>query len=666
MADSGVIFNIDVAGNASVQIEKLNAQFNKFSNITDKLRSVDIASHISNITNAAQGLNDLGAPGMQFEASMADLSAITGIVGKDLQELEKSARSVGVATGLGASQSAEAYKLLASNIDIATVGGVKGLQMLQKETITLSKASGADLSMSANTMAAAINQFGLQATEASRAVNVLGAGAKYGAAEIPDLAESLKVVGTTAALAGVNIEGTVGALEVLSQNAVKGSEAGTGLRNVLLAMQTKGLAGVDLKTKGLSGSLAALAPRLNDTKYLAEAFGKENISAAQILIKNAAAVDEMTKKVTGTNVAYEQASIKSKTWAEQVAIAQARIDDWKISIMNATGGMLPMAGVLTNMLVPLAQIYPIVSLAGRGLGWMKTQIFSSESALRTKLIPSLGKAAGASWGFVKGIAAATWNVMKAGTQFVWVGIKAIAGYVSGIVSATVATWSFNASLLANPIVWIGIAVAGLIVGIIAMIKHWDQVKAWFEKFKPVLRQVFAPFFLIIDLLKGVWEQVKEPVMSFFNWIGDVFKNLWEGFKQRFIAPFMSFWEEVKAYFGWADSAEKKQAKREGKKDKLKDSASPKIPEGFVPSANGLFLQSTKEGKTSPVTKQLKTVEESVSKGGNDVRNNNIRIENLVRNITLQVTNLQEGTGKVKEELTKALIGAVRDTEIALS
>jgi TP901 family phage tail tape measure protein len=665
VADSGLIFNVDIAGNASVQIDKLNAQFNKFNTISERIKSIDIASKISNLQNVAQGLSDLGRPGIDFEASMADLSAITGIVGEDLKSLEKSAREVGVSTGLGAAQSAEAYKLLASNIDIATIGGIEGLQMLQKETITLSKASGVDMVTSANTMASAINQYSYEATEASRVTNVLAAGAKYGAAEIPELAASLKVVGTTASLAGVEIEGTVAALEILSQNAVKGGEAGTGLRNVLLALQTKELPGVDLKTQGLSGALAALGPMLNDTKFLSEAFGKENISAAQILIKNAAAVEEMTQKVTGTQVAYEQALIKSKTWSEQVAIAQARVDDWKISIMNATGGMLPFAGVIGMALVPMAQLIPLFTAGWKALSYMKTQIFSADSALRTKLIPSLLKGATASWGFVKGMAMAGWNAAKAGAQFVWTGIKAVAGYVSGIVTATVATWSFNAALLANPIVWIGIAVAGLIVGIIAMIKHWDKVKEWFMKFKPVIMLAFAPIFALIAVLKTVWEEIKEPVMGFFNWIGGIFSDLWNGFRMQFIDPFMEFWEKVKTFFGFVDSEEKKQAKREGKTPD--EPKKPKVPEGFVPGTNGLYMQSTTEGESTPAAaKPISSVEQSVTGGGNDVRNNNIRIENLVRNITLQVTNLQEGTSRVKEELTKALIGAVRDTEIALS
>ena len=85
---------------------------------------------------------------------------------------------------------------------------------------------------------------------------------------------------------------------------LKGAEAGTALRNIILKLQTT--LGVDLSNVGLAKALDGLKPKLQDTTYLAKVFGAENIAAAQYLITNAQAVDEMTAAVTGSNVAQEQ------------------------------------------------------------------------------------------------------------------------------------------------------------------------------------------------------------------------------------------------------------------------------------------------------------------------------------------------------------------------
>ena len=133
----------------------------------------------------------------------------------------------------------KAFKLLASNIDIATIGGVAGLEKLGSQVILLKQAAGVDLAQATDIVAGAINSFGLEATEGARVVNLLAAGSKFGAAEVGDLGAALKNSAATARGANVSIETTVGALEVMSQNFLKGGEAGTGLRNVMSILQSE-------------------------------------------------------------------------------------------------------------------------------------------------------------------------------------------------------------------------------------------------------------------------------------------------------------------------------------------------------------------------------------------------------------------------------------------
>ena len=306
----------------------------------------------------------MSQPFAEYDQSLADLSAITGIAGADLDSLGKTARKVGKQSGLGASGALEAYKLLASQIDVSKIG-IEGLNMLQKETITLAQASGMSMAESANSLAGTINQFGLTADQANRVINVLAAGSKYGAAEIPELSQSFKVVGAAASAAGLSVEQTGGALETLSKANLKGAEAGTALRNVLLKMQTQ--LGIDFKVTKLSDALKTLAGKEGDAAYMAKIFGAENIAAAQFLVKNADLVDEMTGRMTDTSVATEQANIRNKTFNHRMMVMKARLNDLSIGFFKSNAGLLQFVQLGGQGAMAFTSLSPLAIGLGKGL-----------------------------------------------------------------------------------------------------------------------------------------------------------------------------------------------------------------------------------------------------------------------------------------------------------
>ena len=471
-------------------VKEAGGQFQKLTNICNELKNIKYSTIVSNFKESADFLEKMSAAGVEFEQGMADLQAITGIVGKDLETISKTARRVGKESGLGAKGAVDAFTLLASQIQIDKIG-LKGLIQLQKETITLAQAGGMTLSDAATAMAATINQFGLEATHANRVVNVLAAGSKYGAAEVTDLAQSFKVTGATAAAAGLSVEQTAGALEVLSQSNVKGSEAGTTLRNVILKLQTT--LGMDLSKVGLADALDQLKPKLKDVTYLAKVFGSENIAAAQYLITNAKAVEEMTTAVTGTSVAQEQAAIRTKTHAEQMKRIQANIDDFKISVFEFTGGLSGYASALGETAVMLSQSLPLFFL-------LKGAIATTAKIVGGGLVVAFVKLAAAakvSVGAMKG----AWVAAKAYSltaQFM-VGIFAtlpgrVLAFTKALTLQKVATYAaaaaqkvLNIALMANPV---GIVIAGITILVAALVmayKHCERfrrlIDSWVESFK---------------------------------------------------------------------------------------------------------------------------------------------------------------------------------------
>lgn len=460
------------------------------TNICNELKNIKFSTIVTNVKDTAESLGKISAAGIEFEQGMADLQAITGIVGKDLETIAKTARRVGKESGLGAKGAVDAFTLLASQIQIDKIG-LNGLIQLQKETITLAQAGGMTLSDAATAMAATINQFGLEATHANRVVNVLAAGSKYGAAEVTDLAQSFKVTGATAAAAGLSVEQTAGALEVLSQSNVKGSEAGTALRNVILKLQTT--LGMDLSKVGLADALDSLKPKLKDVTFLSKVFGSENIAAAQYLITNAKAVEEMTTAVTGTSVAQEQAAIRTNTLAEQTKRIQANIDDFKITLLNISGGLFGYASAVGETAVMISQSLPLLFL-------LKGTMATTAKIVGGGLVVAFVKLTAAAKASVAAMQGA-WVAAKAYSltaQFM-VGIfatlpgrvlaftKALTLQKAATYAAAAAQKVLNIVLMANPV---GIIIAGittLVAALVMAYKHCERfrrlIDSWVEGFK---------------------------------------------------------------------------------------------------------------------------------------------------------------------------------------
>ena len=341
-----------------VSSRKATSQTDKFKNVCKQIEFPKAAAILEVVQRIGDGLAEAAAAGMQFRQSVADLSSITGIAGKDLEDLAERSRAIGRESGLGADTAARAYSLLASQIEISRIG-MKGLNELAEQSVTLAEASGMSLDAAANALAATVNQFGLSADEAGRVTNVLAAGSKYGAAEIEDLSDSFRIAGATASAMGLSVEATAGALEILSQANLKGHESGTALRNIIIRLNTE--LGVDLGETSLGKALEALQPKLEDAAYLTKVFGVENIAAAQFLIQNARAVDEMTAKVTGTNTAMEQAAVRTDTQMHKYMQLKAVVEDLKISMTEHLGALAPYAVLAAENAQAIAALAIVMS-----------------------------------------------------------------------------------------------------------------------------------------------------------------------------------------------------------------------------------------------------------------------------------------------------------------
>ncbi|MBP3353452.1 MAG: phage tail tape measure protein [Bacteroidales bacterium] len=390
-------FSINIGGNVykgilqlDTALANLNITANSTDNIFSKLTTKchDLAFKVNNITSYLRDwsstLNEVNTPAIALNSSLADLSAIAGVTGSKLKEIEGYARKNAKTFGGSAADAVESYKLLLSQLSPTLADAPQAMQLMGENISILSKTMGGDTIAAAETLTTAMNQYGISLDnpmEASRKMaemmNVMAAAANEGSAELPQIKQALEQAGMMAKSAGVSFSETNAAIQVLDKAGKKGAEGGVALRNVMsilsqgrflpkVVLEELQTAGVDVdtltdKTKTLTERLRPMQTIMNDSALFVKTFGRENSAAAMALVQNIDEIARLDTAITGTNTAYEQADIIMDSYAEKQARINARIDDIKISLFSLTGNLGILANVASSVLIPFAQMMPLFS-----------------------------------------------------------------------------------------------------------------------------------------------------------------------------------------------------------------------------------------------------------------------------------------------------------------
>ncbi len=307
---------------------------------------------VGGITAFANIVMDAAKTINQFEQSLADLSSITGASGKDLEFLRTNAIELGKGVKGGAIAVVEAYKLIAG-AKPELLDNVAALNKVTDAAITLSQAAGIELPDAATRLTDAMNQFGVGADSAQEFIDALANGAKFGAAEIPQLTEAMLKFGAVARSANISVQESAALVELLAENGIKGADAGTALRNVLLkisapdalpkeakkALTDLGISFDFLKDKSvpIQEKFEALKPLLNDNAKLLKVFGFENVVAAQNIIEHTNRLGELTVQMGTFGTAEEQAAIRMSTVNGKMEVLKSTYDSFILSVGNGKG-----------------------------------------------------------------------------------------------------------------------------------------------------------------------------------------------------------------------------------------------------------------------------------------------------------------------------------------
>lgn len=318
-------------------------------------------------------------PGVKFQSGLAEVQAIAGLTGDKMGLISDKARELAKAFGVDVAEGTGIFSNILSQLGPELANYPDVLGSMAQNAMTLSKTMKGDVNGAISALTASFNSFTppvADATESARIMeeqmNLIAKSAQVGAAEVPDIVQSLKNIGPAARNAGVSFAETNAILQVLGQNQVKAAEAGTALRNMMLILSApssdaaKALqqAGVDMekmadKSIPLAERLQTLVPVMDDANIMARLFGRENNVAAQILIGNTDKIREWTDEVQGSTSAIDQASVIMNTYEERMKRTQAKIDDLKISFFEFVEPFAPLikwTGVAVSAIVTLGMV----------------------------------------------------------------------------------------------------------------------------------------------------------------------------------------------------------------------------------------------------------------------------------------------------------------------
>lgn len=678
------------------------------------------------VGNLSQTLNETLAPGAALNASLADLQAISGATGRELETVERFARSTAREFGVSASGAVESYKLLLSQLSPELTKNTAALDAMGRNVAILSKTMGGDTTAAAEVLTTAMNQYGVSLEdpmEASRQMadmmNIMAAAGREGSAELPTIKVALEQCGMAAKAAGVSFAETNAAIQVLDKAGKKGSEGGVALRNVMSTLaqgrflpkdvrEELAAAGISVndltdKSKSLAERLQVLKPVMADDALFSKLFGKENSAAAMALVQGIPKVEQWTAAISGTNTAVEQSKVIMETYNERLARVQAKFDDIKISIFNSCGDLGIWTQVVVGALVPLSQLVPLIYGAAKAVMFLRSVNFK---------------------GAFTGVVSSIRNVV-AGLMMQNIAITASGGYwLAFKVLAQNVCRSIGVAIMNIPIVgWIAAAIAAVIVIIqqlwdkcygfrVAVFTAWEGIKALFSalwEWLSGLWQRISAFFVglwngiksmaqkVANVFMAVVNKIRSFIAAIRNFVVKVVNAVVEKVSaicKPLVTAFKNVANAIKGFFGkiidwvrdkfyalinwfidkynWiASKLNFDKIARLGREAADRSWAADHPEQPDDDSSGGGNGSSDPVGNGgglgggSPIGNALGSVGGSASKETDRVKNINITIDRLIDKFTITTNNLSESKERIKDAVAEALLSAVNDANYAL-
>lgn len=454
----------------------------------------------------AAGLLSAVNASAQFERKLDYFMAVSGTAANQYDLVSQKALQLGADTIFSANQIADSFVELGK----AGVSAKDIIAGVGDGVAALGAAANIPLDTAANIITAAVQTFALGADQAVKVADQLAGAANASIVDVQDLGTSLKYAGGVAATLGIPFSDLNTALAILGTRGIKGSTAGTSLRQTLTSLtgSTKA-ARNELESLGiitaegsnrffdLNGNVKPL-PQVFDILHdsLKNLTAEQQISAVKTIFQQRAISTVMTLANGGSAAFDKMAASIGKTTAAEVAAK--RLD-------NLSGDIEILRGNLDTLMVSTGSgLQTFFRGIVQGVTGMIQAFLSLPQSVQTTIATLTGLGAvflivfGAMAVFAGGALNIIALVIQLNVLFPALGI-AIRSLVGSI-------YAMNVALAANPFVRI-IAIIGVLVS--AFIILYNSNKAFHDAVQPLfvaLQGLFVQLGPIIQRVFGVLAQ----------------------------------------------------------------------------------------------------------------------------------------------------------------
>jgi len=335
-------------------MSKVNKQVSLGRQLFLRLRSVMLTvfgayAIIQGIRNTINAVKD-------FELAMAKVAAITGATGKELEKLSNTAKALSFESIF------DPAEIASVQVQLGKFGfTINEINSALSGVVKLATATGEELGSSALLIASSLRALGLEASETTRLVDVLGKSFTSSALDINKFRESAKYILPLARQMNWSLEEVTATLGKLADSGISGSLAGTGMRQMFIQLMDA--------TSDMSQMLGAgirtfdeFYNALEDAKNEGIAF--DNILATipirartlfTVIWNNIDAIREYKKVLNDASGSIdEMANIQMETLAYQIERTNASWKALVVSIQEGGGYMQTVFEGLANTLKGIA------------------------------------------------------------------------------------------------------------------------------------------------------------------------------------------------------------------------------------------------------------------------------------------------------------------------
>lgn len=545
------------------QQQKYQKQVETLKNASDKTK--EFGQHSMVMGGAVLGTGAaMMKPAVEFEQAFSKVQALTrldknnAVDAAKIKALRDQAINLGATTAFTSSQVAEAQGYLA----MAGFDTEKILSSISS-VLNVSTASGTDLARVSDIMSDISSGFKIPANEMQRVADVLTYTFTTSNTSIETLYETMKEGGPIMSALGQSFESTAAMVGLMGNVGIKGSSAGTALKNIgLNLIGNKHLKKLGIREKDKKGNMRQLPEILAEINKKTAKMG--NAARAEIVesifgkIGIAAALELLSQSDVALKEYEDNIKKKSKNTGEKVA---------KIMSDNLMGDLkgLDSAREALGITIFDGQSNALRELTQTATSWLRTvnEWIKANPELTSKIIRWMAILASAAT-VIGALSIASsfilYPLARMGLGFLKVGgiVLSLGGKFLGLIRA------ISLLAMANPIILAIAAVVVALAGVAYLIyKNWEPLSKWF---KEIWDQVKVKF----DEVKKWFSDLSSDFLKFGE---DMIASLKKGIEDKFKAVTNFIKEKVdwiKEKLGFSTEAETKinEIQRKAKQEEL--------------------------------------------------------------------------------------------------